>query len=93
MTNEKKKIVREKMEREGWHRYGIIDEDPDVLLWNKEMEIMYENMDGEPCQCKAIYQCKPAQWTGFIATTGPAKGNYMGKVFAYREIKEESNER
>lgn len=57
MTGDMKKRCREIVEKDGWNRIGIIEDDPDVLLWNKTgaIELLYENMDGKPCICIATY--------------------------------------
>lgn len=92
MVNEKKKRVRQIIKEEGWERYGLIDDDPSPLLWEKEVEIMYVDMDGEPCRCRAIYHFEPFCGNWFEATNGPAKGNHMGNVFAFKETEKEKKE-
>ena len=87
MTEENKRKCRAEIEKGGWLKLGIIEPTPSPLLWDKEVEIMYEDMDGYPCTCNAIYKYS-AFGSYFIATNGSAKGNRMCKVFAYREIKE-----
>ena len=89
MTEHDKSIARERIKTEGWNRYGLIDPIPSPLVWNKEVEILYEDMDGKPCQCRAIYQHIPFGVDFFLATNGDAKGNRMSNVFAWRSIKEE----
>lgn len=90
MTEENKRKCKAEIEKGGWLKLGIIEPNPSPLLWDKEVEIMYEDMDGYPCTCNAIYKYS-AFGSYFIATNGSAKGNRMCKVFAYREIKELEN--
>ena len=85
MTSENKKICRDLIAKEGWNKLGIIEEDPSPLLWNEEVELMYEDMDGHPCRCKAIYE-HDAWHNCFVATNGTAKGNRMSGCIAYKEI-------
>ena len=88
MTEQDKERCREEIEKNGWHRIGQIEPEPDVLLWNKEKEvrIIYENMDGQPRICNAVIVHDFGGSTYFKATTGAAKGNRMSGVIAYREI-------
>ena len=83
MTEENKRKCRAEIDKGGWLTLGIIEPTPSPLLWDKEVEIMYEDMDGYPCTCNAIYKYS-AFGSYFIATNGSAKGNRMCKVFAYR---------
>lgn len=87
MTEDNKAKMRELIEKEGWKRYGQIEPKPSVLLWNKEVEILYEDMDGQPCKCRAIYVHESLKPNYFRAIDGDAKGNRMRGVFAYREVK------
>ncbi|MCD8366124.1 MAG: hypothetical protein LUC83_10040 [Clostridiales bacterium] len=84
-----RKFVQKMVEDEGWHKIGIIEDPPDVTLWNKEVELMYANMDGRPCVCNALYVVPVASYPYYIATTGPAKGCYMDNLIAWRELKNE----
>lgn len=86
MNSENKAEMRKLIDNpvSGWNRYGIIDEAPDVLHWNKEMEVLYEDMDGNPIKCKAIYVHEFAKEPYFEATTGAAKTLRLMNVFAYR---------
>lgn len=88
MTEQNKKICRDLIEKEGWSKLGIIEENPSPLLWNKEVELIYEDMDGQPCKCSAIYEHDSFGHTCFRATNGAAKGNRMSACIAYKEIKE-----
>lgn len=86
MTSENKKLCRDIIAKEGWNKLGIIEECPSPLLWNKEVELMYEDMDGQPCICNAIYEHD--SWHNcFVAINGVAKGNRMSNCIAYREVK------
>ena len=86
MTREDRRKCREIIALEsGWHRYGIIDEPPSILDYDKEFEIIYENMDGEACFCSAIYrETNVMGRREFFATDGSAKGLQMMYVVAYR---------
>ena len=89
MTEQDKERCREEIAKDGWHKVGQIEPEPDVLLWNtdKEVRIIYEDMDGRPCMCNAVVKHDLFVWqTYFRATTGAAKGNRMSGVIAYREI-------
>lgn len=87
MDYKMKKYCREKIKNEGWHRLGIIDDDPSSLLWGKNVMLMYENMDGDPCVCTATYIRD--DWSKYFrAVDGPAKGNRMANLIAYKEIGE-----
>jgi hypothetical protein len=85
MIEERKKICREMIEKQHWNKFGIVEEEPSPLLWNKEVEIMYEDMDGYPHICKAKYVVNCCE-RRFIALDGPAKGNTMCRLIAYKEI-------
>ena len=89
MTEENKRRCREEIEKGGWHKLGIIEPDPSPLLWDKEVEIIYEDMDGQPCKCNAIYVYDAFSSNYFRATDGAAKGNRMCGVVAYRELKDD----
>lgn len=84
MTEDMKKKCREKIEREGWHRLGILEPNPSFAFCNKEVELMYMNMDGAPCICTALYH-SDAFGSYFRAMDGPAKGNRMCNLIAWRE--------
>lgn len=88
MTEQDKECCREEIAKDGWHKVGQIEPEPDVLLWNtdKEVRIIYEDMDGRPCMCNAVVKHDLCGPTYFRATTGAAKGNRMSGVIAYREI-------
>lgn len=89
MNEENKRRCRKEIELRNWNKLGIIEESPSCLLWNKEVELMYEDMDGQPCTCKAIYVHESFSPYYFKATSGMAKGNRMSGCIAYREIKED----
>lgn len=57
-----------------------------ALVWNKEVEIIYQDMDGQPCKCNAICEKPNFNNAYFRATDGMAKGNKMCDVIAYRPI-------
>lgn len=84
MTEDMKKKCREKIEREGWHKLGILEPNPSPIFRNKEVELMYMNMDCAPCICTALYH-SDAFGSYFIAMDGPAKGNQMYNLIAWRE--------
>lgn len=86
MTSENKKKMRELIEKEGWNKVGQIEENPSALLWDKEVEILYEDMDGQPCKCNAILVHQSFNSDYFRAINGAASGNRMCGVFAYRII-------
>jgi hypothetical protein len=86
MTEDRKKECRVRVEKENWHKVGIIEPQPSVSYWNKEVEIMYEDMDGYPKTCKAIYVKPFASTEYFKGTSGATNGNRMAKVIAWREI-------
>jgi hypothetical protein len=86
MTEDMKKKCREKIEREGWHKLGIVEPKPSPLFRNKEVELMYMNMDGVACVCTSLYHCDAFD-DYFRAVDGPAKGNKMSNVIAWREKK------
>ena len=85
MTRQNKATARMIMAEEGFKRYGIVDDEPDVTLWNKDLEIMYEDMDGYPNRCIATYVCEPATKSYFRRKGDGAR---MVNVFAFKEIKE-----
>ena len=85
MTRQNKATARKIMAEEGFKRYGIVDDEPDVTLWNKDLEIMYEDMDGYPNRCIATYVCEPATKSYFRRKSDGAR---MVDVFAFKEIKE-----
>jgi len=85
MTRQNKAMARRIMAEEGFKRYGIVDDEPDVTLWNKDLEIMYEDMDGYPNRCIATYVCEPATKSYFRRKGDGAR---MVNVFAFKEITE-----
>ena len=85
MTEEMKEKCREEIERGGWHKWGIIEPKVDPLSWDKVLDLMYEDMDGNPCICRAIYERQVANSWFFRAIDGAAKGNRMSGVIAWRE--------
>lgn len=89
MMEENKERCRKEIEKGGWHKLGFIEPNPSCLLWNKEVEIMYQDMDGYPCTCNAILVHDSFCNDYFRAINGAAKGNRMSAVIAYREIKED----
>ena len=89
MNSEYRKRCREYISKDGWKRYGIIDEPPSILDVGTEFEIMYEDMDGEPCLCSAVWEKTNVMGQRrFKAIDGMAKGNWMSAVFAYREVED-----
>ena len=48
--------------------------------------LMYEDMDGYPQTCEAKYEAGCGCVKRFIALDGPAKGNVMCNLIAYKEI-------
>lgn len=88
MTDQDKARCREEISKGGWHKVGQIEPEPSIMLWNtdKEVRIIYENMDGKPCMCNAVVVHSSCGFTYFKATNGDAKGNKMSGVIAYREI-------
>ncbi len=91
MTEENKRSVREEIAKDrNWIVVdGILGEPVSALVWDKEVEIIYEDMDGHPKKCRAIYNYVAFSRSYFRATTGPAKGNRMCGVIAYRPIRED----
>lgn len=92
MTEENKAKVRAVLadSKERWNRYGQIEPNPSPLIWDKEVEIIYEDMDGYPCICKAIYEHQSFGYAYFRATDGPAQGNRMSGVIAWRTLENET---
>ena len=84
MTEKNKAKMRKLIVDQGWNRYGQIEPIPSPLIWDKEVEILYEDMDGYPCQCRAIYVHNSFSPDYFLALDSPAKGNRMRGVFAWR---------
>jgi len=54
MTHENKKYVQREVAQGGWTIIWIGAEMPCEFL-NEEVELMYVDMDGYPCRCKAVY--------------------------------------
>jgi hypothetical protein len=88
MTEYDKERCRSEILKRNWIRVSQIDPEPDVLLWNtdKEVRIIYEDMDGQPCMCNAVVIHDVGGPVYFRATTGPAICNRMSGVIAYKEI-------
>lgn len=85
MTEDLKKICNEEINKNGWNKLGIIEPSPSVLVWNKEVLLMYEDMDGVPCTCRAKYVVD-GEGKYFVATDGAAIGNRMGNCIAYKDL-------
>lgn len=88
MRDTDRKIARDMIANKGYKEVGIIHEMPGPLFWGKEVEILYEDMDGHLCGCHAK-DVAPYLFNSecFIATNGPAKGNYMANVVAWKPLK------
>lgn len=89
MTYENKKRVRDFIAQDkNWVIVdGILGENISALVWDKKVEIIYMDMDGNPCTCEAL--CYPPKFTHdayFRATNGEAEGNKMCNVIAYRPL-------
>lgn len=95
MTYEDKKRVRAEISKDkNWVVVdGILGENVSPLYWDKEVEIIYQDMDDRPCMCNAIYKYGSYSSQYFVATNGPAKGNRMCCVIAYRPFKEKEGEK
>lgn len=52
MTSETKEKLRRKIESEGWNIIWACGEMPH---WDEKVELIYDDMDGHPCVCDAIY--------------------------------------
>lgn len=91
MIFENKKRVREEIaKRKDWVVIdGILGEEINALAWGKDCQIIYEDMDGQPCKCEAKCEYKPFNGSRFRAINGPAKGNIMCGVIAYRILEED----
>lgn len=91
MRDTDRKTARDMIANKGYKEVGIIHEMPGPLFWGKEVEILYEDMDGRLCECRAK-DVAPGPFNSeyFIATNGPAKGNHMANVVAWRPLKEEA---
>lgn len=88
MTYENKKRVREEIAKDkNWVIVdGILGEEVSPLVWDKEVEIIYQDMDSQPCKCHAICEKPSFDNAYFRATDGMAKGNRMSGVIAYRPL-------
>lgn len=54
MNPDNKKRVRKEVERGNWTIIWIGADMPCEFL-NEKVELMYEDMDGQPCICEAVY--------------------------------------
>ena len=91
MTYEHKMMVKDFISKDkNWVVIdGILGEEVSVLAWGEEVDIIYEDMDGHPCQCRAeCIEPSMGRKAFFRATSGPAEGNRMCNVIAYRRRKE-----
>ena len=90
MTAENKRRVKDEIAKDKkWVIVdGILGEEVCALYWDKEVEIIYQDMDGQPCKCNAIYHFKNFGNSYFEATNGMAKGNRMCGVIAYRPLEQ-----
>ena len=52
MTSANREIVRKAVAKGGWNIIWLAGELPDI---NEEVELLYEDMDGYPCKCKATF--------------------------------------
>lgn len=87
MNNKSRKTARDLIQNHGWKELGIIHEMPGPLFWGKVVEILYEDMDGNLCQCRARdISCDAFTPEHFVAMNGPAKGNWMENVVAWRPV-------
>lgn len=86
MTYENKRRVREELAKD--KKWVVVDgtlgEEISPLVWDKEVEIIYQDMDGQPCKCNAMCEKPNFNNAYFRATDGMAKGNRMSAVIAYR---------
>lgn len=93
MRSKDRELARKMIAEEGWNELGIIHENPGPLFWGKEVRILYEDMDGQLCSCQALDTFEEFRGERFTATTGPAKGNIMSNVVAWKELEEKKPER
>lgn len=54
MTSENQKRVREEVENRGWTIIWVAADMPCAFL-DEPVELLYEDMDGQPCICEAVY--------------------------------------
>lgn len=95
MTEESKQRVRNQIRIDNekaeygyeWHIIdGLLGESVSPLVWNKNCQLIYVDMDGYPNICVARYD---ADNDRFIGVSDWLKGNYMHSVIAYRQLKQE----
>lgn len=59
MGSDNRKKVRYEVERGNWTIIWVGADMPCAFL-DEEVELLYEDMDGQPCICEAIYTCDPS---------------------------------
>lgn len=81
MTDERKKKIRKIVERDGWTIIWACAPMPCAVL-DEEVELMYEDMDGNACVCEARYT-REHDWGAprFIRCSDGAR---MGNLIAWR---------
>lgn len=83
MNDEYKKIVREKVDAENWNIIWIGGEMPCWLL-DEPVELLYEDMDGYPCVCDAIYTSDRSNPTMVVKYFKRYDGARMMNCIAWR---------
>lgn len=81
MTRENQQRVEEEIRLRNWIR---IEEGSPLPEENVIVGLIYENMDGQPCRCKA--HISEGRWRG---DSDWVKGNYMCACIAWREYDED----
>lgn len=84
MTCKEKERTRELIEREGW---TIIHPACELPPPNETVKLMYMDMDGHTCICRAHMVTPPASREYWRGDSDPVKGNRMVGLIAW--IKEE----
>lgn len=82
MTNENKKKCREYVKKNGMTLITRISDMPCYFL-SPKVTLLYEDMDGNPCLCEAVYK-KDNQWKPAYFER-VADGAVMVNCIAYRE--------
>lgn len=67
-----------------WLRFGLIDENPSPLIWDKPIRVIYKESDGRFMECTAVYVSTGTQ-RRFKALDGRAQGLFLSNVVAFRE--------
>ena len=87
MTTDNKRRVREEVERNGWTIIWIGAEMPCKFL-DEVVNLLYEDMDGQPCICQAAYTYDKKSFQHLPYFKRVTDGSHMVNCIAWKKLAE-----